>query len=66
VQLDTFILFVDVNHVKVSITTEKSKKKNVPNKIIKTIQNEAVLSSLKEALNNSIENNVKNIFLVVE
>jgi len=66
VQLDTFILFVDVNHVKVSITTEKSKKKNVPNKIIKTIQNEAVLSSLKEALNYSIENNVKNIFLVVE
>jgi len=64
--LDTFILFVDVNQVRVVITTEKSKKKNVPNRVVKTIQNENILYGLKEALNYSIENNVKNIFIVAE
>jgi len=55
-----------VNHVRVVITTEKSKKKNVPNRVVKTIQNENILYGLKEALNYSIENNVKNIFIVAE
>jgi len=55
-----------VNQVRVVITTEKSKKKNVPNRVVKTIQNENILYGLKEALNYSIENNVKNIFIVAE
>lgn len=59
-------MFVDLEDIKITITTEKSKKKNVPSKIIKTIQNDSLLAATREAINYSLDNNVKNIFIVAE
>jgi hypothetical protein len=51
VQLDSCIIFIDIDDVKLNIFTEKSKKKNVPNKTIKNIINEKILNEVKDSLN---------------
>jgi hypothetical protein len=51
VQLESCIIYLDIDEVKLNIITEKSKKKNVPNKTIKNILNEKVLNEVKDTLN---------------
>jgi len=64
--LDTCVIFVDVDEVKLNIYTEKSKKKNVPSKTVKAILNEKILNEIKDTLNTYVEANVKNIYVVAE
>jgi len=51
VQLESCIIYLDIDEVKLNIVTEKSKKKNVPNKTIKNILNEKVLNEVRDTLN---------------
>jgi len=51
VQLESCIIYLDIDEVKLNIITEKSKKKNVPNKTIKNILNEKVLNEVRDTLN---------------
>jgi len=66
VQLEDCLLFVDLSKVKISISTEKSKKKNVANKVVKTIHNEWLLHALRDSINLAQERNLKNVFIVAK